>query len=98
MHTRPCLVGPSPEVLDSIRSQLKSRGLTEKDRRLPSIASMLVAQPLGVTGLNEGMFYAKGNCSQFLNSEIRQDRRTQQADQRLERGLSAQLGSINHGG
>jgi hypothetical protein len=40
----------------------------------------------------------KGNCSQFLNSEIGQDRLSQQAEQRLERGLSAQFGSIPHGG
>ncbi len=53
----PLFVGPSPEVLKAIRAEMKKRKLTVHDRRLASVASSLVAEPVGVPGLNAGIFY-----------------------------------------
>ena len=65
MKRQPQLVGPSPAVLKAIRSEMKKRGLTEKDRRIPSIARTLGAEQLDVAGLNEGIFYPEEDLPQL---------------------------------
>lgn len=65
MKRQPQLVAPSPAVLKAIRSEMKKRGLTEKDRRIPSVARTLGAEQLDVAGLNEGIFYPEEDLPQF---------------------------------
>jgi immune inhibitor A len=53
----PQLVGPAPQVLKSIRAEMKERGLGASDRRMPTVSASLVAEPIRVYGWNEGIFY-----------------------------------------
>jgi len=55
----PRLVAPSPEVLKSLQSEIKSKKLNPRDRRMRSVAISLAAEPVGVKGLNQGVFYAE---------------------------------------
>src|SRR5262245_1768398 len=55
--TRPQFVAPSPEVLRAIREEMSRRNLTINDRRMASVTADLGAEPVGVRGLNEGIFY-----------------------------------------
>ena len=48
---------PSPAVARAIRAEMKRRKLMPADRRLISVAANLGAEPLGVPGLNQGIFY-----------------------------------------
>jgi immune inhibitor A len=54
---RPLCVSPSPDVLRAIRGEMSSRQLTVHDRLLFSVAAELAAEPVGVHGLNSGVFY-----------------------------------------
>ena len=53
----PRLVSPAPPVLQAIRSEMSRRQLTVHDRLLFSVAAELGAEPVGVPGLNAGVFY-----------------------------------------
>jgi hypothetical protein len=59
--TKPLYVGPSPKVLNAIRAEMKKRKFLPGDRRMPSVSSKLVAEPIRVPGFNEGIFYPPEN-------------------------------------
>ncbi len=55
--TRPQRVAPTLEVSQQIIAEMESRRYTVMDRRTAAGAADLVAEPVGVPGLNEGIFY-----------------------------------------
>lgn len=61
MHTklsnRPLFVGPHPDVVKTIRAEMRKRKLTVRDRLMVSVASALGAELAGLPRLNEGVFY-----------------------------------------
>jgi hypothetical protein len=50
-------VPPHPRVLKAIQSEMRARRLSASDRHLASVAAALAAEPVGVEGLNQGLFY-----------------------------------------
>jgi immune inhibitor A len=58
LSSRAIFVGPSPAVLKSIRTEMKSRKWSSQDLRMRSVTAALAAEPSAVHGLNEGIFYA----------------------------------------
>ena len=50
-------VPPHPKVLHAIQSEMKARRITVGDRHMMSVAAALAAEPVGVEGLNQGLFY-----------------------------------------
>lgn len=57
LPTRPLCVPPHPKVLKAIQHEMKVRKLGGTDRRMASVAAELAAEPVGVEGLNQGLFY-----------------------------------------
>jgi len=51
------LCPPHPKVLSAIRTEMRKRKFTATDRRMASVASALVAERVGLPGLNSGIFY-----------------------------------------
>jgi immune inhibitor A len=53
----PLFVGPSPEVLKTIRAEVRRQKYTAGDRRMLGVAAFLGVEPSRRVGLNEGIFY-----------------------------------------
>jgi len=54
-HIRLC--PPHPNVLKTIRTEVKRRRLSINDLRMASVAAELVIEPAGTLGVNDGVFY-----------------------------------------
>jgi immune inhibitor A len=50
-------IPPHPKVLKAITSEMRARRLSGSDRHMASVAAALAAEPVGVEGLNQGLFY-----------------------------------------